>query len=463
MNAKKFLLPLVCCSMFGLAACGGDSSSSSPVVPDPTPTPTPAPGPTPNPNPDQPGIGVPANANPAITQNLYAVWKSAFVTTLSEERAKYPTLGMEFNEVFGSYIAAGYDPARVIWQTHTDTKCWIDEAQGTPMYKRGCTVSEGIGYGMMMSVLMEDWPTFNGIWIYSKAYRESPYAGHTPEKPGLMPWLTSTFNWGGYGVLDESSATDADLDIGASLIIAWLKTGNEAYKADALNLINALWQDEINPANLMILSGDTPMWHTADPVYNLCYFSPVAIRLFAMVDPNHDWNGVLNAMYDYMAKVQAAGTGVFPDWSNTAGMAVDPKNGSATKTYWTFNKESVRIPWRIAWDYMWFQDPRAAQVLNTLNAFISAKSGGDVNAIPATNYSWNPSIGGDIDNNTLSTQWLAAWCATGVAGNPDWTANCLARLNTVEMTTSASSYFTNILHLTYSQLLNGYYKKPAGI
>lgn len=453
MFAKKFIMPLVCGSLMTLAACSSDDSNPSST----NPTPNGGGGGS------APIVGVPSTANPSITAALYDSWKTAFVTTYAEEAAKYPILAKEFQEVFGAYVAQGFNPARVIWQTHTDPKCWIEEAKGSPMYKRGCTVSEGIGYGMMISVLMDDWATYNGLWIYSKAYRESPYAGNSVAKPGLMPWLTSTFNWGTDGILDESSATDADLDIGASLIIAWLKTGNEAYKADALTLINALWENEINPGNLMILSGDTPMWHTADPVYNLCYFSPVAIRLFAMVDPNHDWNGVLNAMYDYMAKVQAAGTGVFPDWSNTAGMAVDPKNGSATKTYWTFNKESVRIPWRIAWDYMWFQDPRAAQVLNTLNAFISAKAGGDVNAIPATNYSWNLSVGPDAEGAALSTQWLAAWCATGVAGNSAWADACTNRLNGEVMTTSASSYFTNILHMIYSQLLNGYYQKPAGI
>ncbi|GEM_PF-546130 len=401
-----------------------------------------------------------ASPKPQITVDLYKQWKEAFVITLSQEKAKYPELGKEFNEVFGEYVAQGWDPARVIWQTHTDTKCWIDEAQGTPMYKRGCTVSEGIGYGMMISVLMEDWPTFDGIWIYSKAYRESPYAGHSKEEPGLMPWLTSTFNWGGYGILDESSATDADLDIATSLIIAYKKTGKTQYLDDAKKLINALWEWEINASNLLILSGDTPMWHTADPVLNLCYFSPVAIRLFAEVDPSHDWKGVLDAMYTYMKKVQDGGTGVFPDWSNTAGVAVDPKNGSAAKTYWTFNKESVRIPWRISWDYLWYKDERAAAILSTLNKFIVEKSSGDVNSIPATNYSWNLSVGADITGNTLSTQWLAAWCATGMADNTDWLSACSDRLNTVTMNTSASSYFTNILHLIYSELFNGWFANP---
>ena len=272
-----------------------------------------------------------------------------------------------------------------------------------------------------------------------------------------MPWLTASFSW---TIPDDASATDADLDIATSLIVAYYMTGNSAYLEDALTLVAALWEHEINKSNLLIYSGDTPMWTGSDPVYNLSYFSPVALRLFAMVDPNHDWTGVLNAEYAYMQQVQKAGTGVFPDWSNGAGVAVNPNNNSADKTYWTFNKESVRIPWRLAWDYYWFQDDRAAQVLNTLNAFISAKSGGDPVNLPATNFTWHESAGPDIVNSKLSLHWKGAWCLTAMAGANDWMDACAADFNNQTMETSASSYFVNILHIMMSQLMNGKYVKP---
>jgi endo-1,4-beta-D-glucanase Y len=323
------------------------------------------------------------------------------------------------------------------------------------MYKRGCTVSEGIGYGMLITLFQGDWDAFNRLWIYSQAYRNSAYASGR----GLMPWLTSSFSW---DIPDESSATDADLDIATSLVLAYYKTGNTAYLSDALTLIAALWDNEVNLSNNLLYSGDTPTWKAAaNPSYNLSYFSPVALRLFALVDQNHDWTSVLNAQYTYMMNIQAAGTGVFPDWSDGSGNAINPPNNSATNTYWTFNKESVRIPWRIAWDYYWFSDERAASVLNTLNNFIMARSNNDPLSIPAVNYSWNLSIGADIEGQALPTQWLAAWCATGMAGNSmDWLNTCTNAVNATAMQTSASSYFTNILHMMYSQLLNGMYIKP---
>ncbi len=453
MNWKLFVGSAALCALISLNACSSDSSSS----PDPIPASS-AGGSSENPvSPSSSAsstVGnLPATANPAVSANLYSVWKGFHYTTQEEEAAKYPTLAADFSEIFGAYNAQGLSAARVIWSTYGYAGCTIAEADGSNMYKRGCTVSEGIGYGMLITLFAGDWDAFNRLWVYSMAYRNSGYSSGR----GLMPWLTSSFSW---DIGDDASATDADLDIAASLVIAYYKTGSSAYLEDALKLMNAIWNNEINPSNLLIYSGDTPMWKTEDPIYNLSYFSPVALRLFAMVDPNHNWTGVLDAEYAYMQQMQAAGTGVLPDWSNGAGVAVNPDNGSADKTYWTFNKESVRIPWRLAWDYYWFQDARAASVLNTLNAFISTRSGGDPSQIPAVNYSYNLDVGADIVGSRVPVQWSGAWCVTGMAGASAWLDACTSLFNAQSMRPNASSYFPDILQMMYSQLLNGMYTKP---
>ena len=454
MNLKSSLGAFALCAAFGLSACSTSSSTSASPENSSSSTQTSSAG---GGGASTSGI-LPATANPTYTAALYDTWKAFHYITLEDEATRYPTWGAEFSTVFGAYTAQGLGAARVIWSTFNSASCTIAEASGSNMYKRGCTVSEGIGYGMLITLFQGDWDAFNRLWIYSQAYRNSAYASGR----GLMPWLTSSFSW---DIPDESSATDADLDIATSLILAYYMSGNTAYLNDALTLIAALWNNEVNLSNHLLYSGDTPTWKAAaNPSYNLSYFSPVALRLFALVDKNHDWTSVLNAQYTYMLNVQAAGTGVFPDWSDGSGNAINPPNNSAKTTYWTFNKESVRIPWRIAWDYYWFADERAASVLNTLNNFIMARSNNDPLSIPAVNYSWNLSIGADIQGQNLPTQWQAAWCATGMAGNSmDWLNTCTNVLNATVMQTSASSYFPNILQMMYSQLLNGMYVKPSNM
>lgn len=479
---KKYAFSLLCSAVFGLTACTG-GEEESPVQPAPTPSssdsplpassapdvvnPDPNAGATPAPesSASQGGSAVVPSGNYAALAasadvmtpiNMYQTWRPYHFTTMEYEgESIYPTLSDDFSIVF----TAAYQPAgRIIWSNQTSyykNQCQVTNATDRGMMFRGCTVSEGIGYGMLLSYFQNDDDAFVRLWNYSRAFRAY-------NKINLTPWITYSFR---YNEIDNSSATDADLDIATALVLMYYKSGlNEAYLNDALTIINAIWTEEIEPNSLRIMSGNTSMWNGKngkDFTYNLSYFSPVALRLFAKVDPSHNWTGVLDAMYEYMDKVQANGTGVFPDWSDSQGQAVNPPNSSAEKTYWLFDKESIRIPWRIAWDYYWFQEPRAAKVLNTLNTFISTKASGnpDSDAL-STTYSWNLSVGADSKASVVSNGWYAAWCATGIAGNSAWLQSCTTGLNKRTVSNNATSYFNDILLVMYSQLLNGLFIKP---
>lgn len=478
MISKKILLPVLIGSVFFLGACGDDTpsspinqtpsstfiplpASSAGMVPVPTssiavPASSAAVGPSPVVNYAQ----LAPSANPAYASNNYMLWRGFHYVTEETEMAIYPSIAGDFGEVFSAaYLPAG----RVVWSSQTGyyrSSCSVTDAADQSMKFRACSVSEGLGYGMLLAYFNGDIESFNRMWNYTRAFRAYNNAK-------LMPWITKSFHW---ETIDNSSATDADLDIATSLILMYYKTGVAAYLQDAMTVINAIWDMEVNPSTLLIYSGDVDLWKTANPAYNLSYFSPVAIRLFAQVDPTHNWQGVLDAMYAYMQLVQSMGTGVFPDWSDATGNAVNPPNGSAgsgpgSYTWHTFNKESVRIPWRIAWDYYWYQDPRASQILNTLNTFIVTKSNGNPNdAALSVNYSWNLSVGADYAKNTaVPNQWYAAWCATGIAGNAAWLDACTAGLNQKLPSNTINSYFSDILLTMYSGLLNGLFLRPAGI
>ncbi len=472
MKATKLLIPMACSLAFGLAACGGDSAaeadpnnnpfaqssqstvplsqggdilvSSSSVVPPPS---------------GKVSLGTSANLTTPAT--MYDSWKGYHYVTLDAEALYYTTPAAGYHYVFSAEFLPA---ARVIWQSAGSSayklKCTVDDSAVPAMKARACTVSEGIGYGMLITAFQDDAVAFNSLWNYSRAMRA--YNGNQP----LTPWITFTFH---YDEVDLGSATDADLDIATSLIIMYLKTNIEGYLADARVIMAGIWDKEVK-AN-MLLSGDTPMWNGTGGktiVYNLSYFSPVALKLFAQYDnnPAHDWTSVLNTMYTYMANIQAAGTGVFPDWSD-ATTAVNPPNDAAGNaktgfTYYTFNKESVRIPWRIAWDYYWYQDERALAVLQKLNNFISTKAAGDPGSKAlSVNYTWNTALGADDTRNTaVSSQWLSAWCATGIGTNADWLNKCTTLVNAKQLSNTASSYFPDILLMMYSQLLNGKYVRP---
>lgn len=480
---KKFLFPATIPLLLGLAlnfsACGDDSTSSNadnPADPGQTDPGQTDPGQT-DPGQTDPGqtdpgqtdpatpfvspVALPSTANAAMPGNIYASWKSYHFVTMETESTYYVDIAADFTkDVFtAEYVPAG----RVVWSNQGSTgykdHCSDDGTLDPSMKFRACTVSEGIGYGMLLAYFNDDSDTFIRLWNYSRGFRAY-------NKIRLTPWITRSFSWED---VDLSSATDADLDIATALILMYYKTKNQAFLDDAVSIASAIWDLEINPENLLIYSGDQNIWKLNNPVYNLSYFSPVALRLFAVVDPSHNWQGVLDAMYVYMDKVQTAGTGVFPDWSDGTGVAANPPNNSAgrnekTYTWHTFNKESVRIPWRIAWDYYWYQDERALKVLSKLNEFIVAKSGNDPSNIDAlsTSYSWDPAKADKPGTGgVVSANWLGAWCATGMGTNAGWLDACTNLLNTTkESVNLPTSYFSDILLGLYSSMLNGGFQRP---
>lgn len=454
MLLKKLFAPMMMVALAGLTACGpSEPENNNPVTP-PVTGGEQQPVVTPPVTSAYPALG--SGANVIFPTNLYPTWNSAHFVTKEAESVYYASVAPEFEYVFPTGM---YEPAgRVMWNVQGTTsyyanQCYVPESTVPGMKRRACTVSEGTGYGMLIAYFAGDVDTYNRIWNYSRAFRAY-------NNQNLTPWITSTFL---YNVIDNSSATDADLDIATSLILMYYKYQIPAYLEDALKIIYAIWDEEVNKTSLLLYSGNTSMWNgtVGEPVYNLSYFSPVALRLFAMVDQAHNWTGVLDAMYNYIALVQASGTGVVPDWSNAAGLPVDPNNGSAKKTFWTFNKEAVRVPWRIAWDYYWFQDPRAYQVLKILNDFIVTKSAGDPSStMLAYNYSANLAVGADITGSTIQVHWAGAWCLTGMGTNPAWLNACTDAFNQRTMSASSSSYFLDILQMSMSQLLNGLYIRP---
>ena len=205
--------------------------------------------------------------------------------------------------------------------------------------------------------------------------------------------------------------------------------------------------------------GDT--WANKD-VYNLSYLSPAALRLFAEVDPTGGWDAILAANYAYMINIQNAGAvPLFPDWSNAAGQPADPKNGSAANTYMLFDKESVRIPWRIAWDYYWYQSAESQQILTAMANFISTATANNPASLPSTSY--NYSTGALSTSQTAGEHYIGMYCLMGFGVNPTWHNACFdyftQKVQAYQAVGYTGTYFKEILTIMYSTLMNGGFVK----
>lgn len=387
-------------------------------------------------------------ANPALVDSWYPQWKAKYIATLQDDIAAGIVTAAQA-EWFLNHNAAG--AARVKWN---------GSSSGCNAATQNCTVSEGIGYGMLITLFQEDWETFHGLYLYN-------YGGLTRDQGSLgsymMPWIFDSF----FTFNDPSGATDADLDIASALVLAYFKLSPIApdlanlYLAHAQKVIKSIWDEVVMglcSQNYLVCAGNTNMWYKEPVTFNLSYFSPVAFRLFSIVDPAHDWNAVITQNYAYMKRAQALGVGLVPDWSDVTGAPKVSPNGSSANSYNTYGKESVRTAWRIAWDYYWFESPDAKEVLDKMATFIMPQfTAFSLAGVPNKTFKTTdgtPSVG-----STQGIAHMGSYCLMSAASNPEWYQACVTGFN-AEGWNSSFSYFTHILQMMFGQLMNGKYVSP---
>ncbi|WP_421659593.1 glycosyl hydrolase family 8 [Leptothermofonsia sp. ETS-13] len=100
---------------------------------------------------------------------------------------------------------------------------------------------------------------------------------------------------------------------------------------------------------------------------NPSYFAPYAFRLFAQVDPSHDWLSLVNSSYDILQQATSlSSVGLPNDW-----VVLDLKIGTvkpmaiANPGTSDYGFDAYRVWWRVAWDAAWFKEPRAIRYLQT--------------------------------------------------------------------------------------------------
>ena len=236
------------------------------------------------------------------------------------------------------------------------------------------TVSEGIGYGMVITAIMSGYDPkakqyFDGL--YNFAHNHPAYN----QSPDLMEWMVnSDCSKGG----DGWAALDGDFDIAMGLLLAdvqWGSNGVINYKAEAIKRINAI-------KNVGFKSGDGNYIiqgngsRTSD--YMMSHF-----KAFKRATGDVIWDKAVDRSYqllDIMQTQFTPNTGLIPDWIISPATAPRPSkgyevDGNANEGDYFWN--ACRIPWRLATDYVTSGDQRAKSVTTKMTNFFQRSSGGD--------------------------------------------------------------------------------------
>jgi endoglucanase len=252
-------------------------------------------------------------------------------------------------------------------------------------YHHEC-VSEGQGYGMIIVALMAGidssaQTTFDGLFNY---YLEHP----SKRNKFLMSWAQGK----GCGNSGKSSASDGDIDIAYSLLLAssqWQGNGKIHYAQEAKNLISAISEQEINSKKFTVLQSNSIEFDSEDYFdMRTSDFIPAQFRVFYNATKNRNWLKVIDSCYklfNYLQNTYSPEIGLVPDFVQGDYNKPRPakRNYLESRYDGIYNFNACRVPWRIATDYIINGDTRAKKFVDPINAWIQETTSNNPDNISA--------------------------------------------------------------------------------
>ena len=239
------------------------------------------------------------------------------------------------------------------------------------------TTSEGQSYSLLRAVWMDDKAVFDRVLKWTN--------NNLKKRPDdkLFAWKWGQDAEGKWDVLAEeggiNTASDADQDIALALIFAYKRWNDPYYEEFAKETLNDIWRQEVITikGKHYLLAGN---WAKTEekPTINPSYFSFAAYPIFAEVNPENPWLKLRDDMYEVLNKATfenldySTSVGLPPDWVN-----VDPATGEIIAVVHDdkttdFSDDAFRVMWRVALDWKWHENPKAAEYLKKV-AFLNTE------------------------------------------------------------------------------------------
>lgn len=235
--------------------------------------------------------------------------------------------------------------------------------------------SEGQGYGMVITVLMAGYDS-NAKTIYDGLFKTAR-AFKSKNNANLMGWIVadSSSAQGYFG-----SATDGDLDIAYSLILAdrqWGSSGTINYLAEAKKMItNGIKVSNVTTNNRLNLA-DSDAKNTLDTRPSDWMLSH--LRAFNEVTGDPIWLNVINnlySVYGQFSTTYSSTTGLISDFVINNPPKPAPPKFLESEYDNEYNYNASRVPLRIVMDYAFYGDTRGRDIANKMAVWIKGKTSG---------------------------------------------------------------------------------------
>lgn len=323
-------------------------------------------------------------------------------------------------------------------------------------------VSEGQGYGMMIVALMAGYDkaaqkTYDGLYHY---YKHHP----SNKDPFLMAWAQTA----GFKDADGSSASDGDMDIAYSLLIAnaqWGSNGHIDYIREARSMILTIQRQEINAVTFSVLLSNAVEPDSKDYFdMRSSDFMPAHFRTFSNVTKDSVWDKVIKANYSlfsFMQKKYSSDAGVLPDFIQHINHRPEPAmpNYLESKYDGSYNYNACRVPWRIATDFIINGDKRAKAITEKINTWIRETTQNNPDNISA-----GYTLGGDDlkKRNFEAMSFIGSFAVAAMidSKNQNWLNQLWDYI--VGFNLDQYDYYDNTIKMIDLIILSGNYWDPSG-
>ncbi|MBC2684610.1 glycosyl hydrolase family 8 [Bacillus toyonensis] len=313
--------------------------------------------------------------------------------------------------------------------------------------------SEGQGYGMVITVLMAGYDSnaqkiYDGLFKTARTFKSS-------QNPNLMGWVVAD-NKKAQGHFD--SATDGDLDIAYSLLLAhkqWGSNGSVNYLKEAQNMITKGIKASNVTNNNRLNLGDWDSKSSLDTRPSDWMMSH--LRAFYEFTGDKTWLTVINNLYDVYTQFNnkySPNTGLISDFVVKNPPQPAPKDFLDESKYTnSYYYNASRVPLRIVMDYAMYGEKRSKVISDKVSSWIQNKTNGNPSKI-VDGYQLNGSNIGSYSTAVFVSPFIAASITSNnnqkwVNSGWDWMKN------------KRESYFSDSYNLLTMLFITGNWWKPV--
>ncbi|SCC46532.1 glycosyl hydrolase family 8 [Bacillus sp. N5-665] len=313
--------------------------------------------------------------------------------------------------------------------------------------------SEGQGYGMIITVLMAGYDSnaqkiYDGLFKTAKTFKSS-------QNPNLMGWVVADSK---KAQGHFNSATDGDLDIAYSLLLAhkqWGSHGTVNYLKEAQDMITKGIKASNVTNNNRLNLGDWDSKNSLDTRPSDWMMSH--LRAFYEFTGDKTWLTVINNLYDVYTQFSnkySQNTGLISDFVVKNPPQPAPKDFLDESEYTNaYYYNASRVPLRIVMDYAMYGEKRSKVISDKVSSWIQNKTNGNPSKI-VDGYQLNGSNIGSYPTAVFVSPFIAAsitdsnnqkWVNSGW----DWMKN------------KRESYFSDSYNLLTMLFITGNWWKPV--